>query len=258
MRVPILVVAKAKSVRVNFLSHNILRSNKRRYSLDFFFVAPFAGDPDFLPVFLSPAVSAALLSAAFAVFLPPGADSFLSAAFDADFASSLLLGATRFARGAEAAPPRLRPLLSVSLAGFVSTSALPPFVFFVSTRSSLESKTVTGQKCRRSRKARPCGAGRIRLRFLVGPRSTKAVFTHRSSGSMEILAFSAASFALAIAERTHFSIPLPARLFEYFRIASAWPTFFPRIISMTSRAFWDDPRRYFALDLASISFLVNR
>src|SRR5687768_842113 len=92
----------------------------------------------------------------------------------------------------------------------------------------------------------------MRRRFLVGPRSTKAVFTQRSSGSIEVLAFSAASLALAIADRTHLSISLPARLFEYFRLANAWPTLFPRLISITSRAFCGHPRRYFALALASM------
>src|SRR5437763_1673462 len=35
-------------------------------------------------------------------------------------------------------------------------------------------------------------------------------------------------------------------------MANAWLTFLPLIISMTRRAFWADPRRYFALALASI------
>src|SRR5258707_15393760 len=86
------------------------------------------------------------------------------------------------------------------------------------------------------------------------PRSTNAAFNQRSSGSTETLAFSADSFAFAIADFTHFSIPSAARLFEYRRIANAWLTFLPRIISMTRRAFWADPRRNFALALASIIF----
>src|SRR5258707_8452172 len=52
------------------------------------------------------------------------------------------------------------------------------------------------------------------------PRSTNAAFNQRSSGSTETLAFSADSFAFAIADFTHFSIPSAARLFEYRRIRS--------------------------------------
>src|SRR5215212_8951834 len=70
---------------------------------------------------------------------------------------------------------------------------------------------------------------------------------------MAMLAFSAASLALAMAERTHFSILFAARLFVNCRIAKASLTFLPRIISTTRRAFIADPRKYFALALASIS-----
>jgi len=41
-------------------------------------------------------------------------------------------------------------------------------------------------------------------------------------------------------------------------MASAWFTFLPRIMSMTSRAFWGDPRKYFALALASMIFMPAR
>src|SRR6185369_2336651 len=105
--------------------------------------------------------------------------------------------------------------------------------------------------------ARPCGAGRTRRRFFVGPRSTNAVRTQSSSGSIETFAFSAASLALAIAERMHFSILLAARFFVNRKIANAWLTSLPRIISTTSRAFWADPRKYFALAVASIVSLVT-
>src|SRR6185295_12047014 len=92
----------------------------------------------------------------------------------------------------------------------------------------------------------------------VGPRSTYAALTHRSSGSMDTFAFSAASLAFAIAERMHFSIPSAARLLANRKTAKALLTSFPRIISMTRRAFCADPLRYFALAVASISILVNR
>src|SRR6266850_5772222 len=95
----------------------------------------------------------------------------------------------------------------------------------------------------------------MRLRFFVGPRSTKHALTHNSSGSIAIFAFSAASLALAIAERTHFSMPPAARLSVYCKIAKALLTFLPRIISITSRAFCADPRRYLALALDSISLI---
>jgi hypothetical protein len=67
-----------------------------------------------------------------------------------------------------------------------------------------------------------------------------------------MFAFSAASFALAIAERMHFSMLLAARFLEKRKIASAWLTSLPRIISTTSRAFCADPRKYLALAVASI------
>src|SRR5258708_16115228 len=92
----------------------------------------------------------------------------------------------------------------------------------------------------------------MRLRCLVGPRSTNAAFSQSSSGSTAMFAFSAASLALAIADLTSFPIPSGARLLEKRRIARAWLTFLPRIMSITRRAFWADPRRYFALALASI------
>src|SRR5215217_7725979 len=64
---------------------------------------------------------------------------------------------------------------------------------------------------------------------------------------------SALLVALAMAERRHFSTPSAARLFVNCRIASASPTRLPRIMSTTSRAFCADPRKYFALAIASIS-----
>src|SRR5215212_10440328 len=67
-----------------------------------------------------------------------------------------------------------------------------------------------------------------------------------------MFAFSAISFALAIAERMHFSTWAAARFFVKRRIASAWLTSLPRIISTTSRAFCAEPRKYFALAVASI------
>ncbi len=67
-----------------------------------------------------------------------------------------------------------------------------------------------------------------------------------------MLAFSAASFAFAIAERMHFSICAAARLRVKRRIASAWFTSLPRIMSTTRRAFCAEPRKYFALAVASI------
>jgi hypothetical protein len=70
--------------------------------------------------------------------------------------------------------------------------------------------------------------------------------------------FSAASFALAIADRIHFSIPRAARFLENLRIANAWFTSLPRIKSTTSRAFCAEPLKYFALAVASILNLVNR
>jgi hypothetical protein len=72
-----------------------------------------------------------------------------------------------------------------------------------------------------------------------------------------MFAFSAASLALAIAERMHFSIPLAARFFENRRIANAWLTSLPRIMSTTKRAFCADPLKYFALAVASILNLVS-
>src|SRR5688572_30906031 len=67
-----------------------------------------------------------------------------------------------------------------------------------------------------------------------------------------MLAFSAASFALAMAERMHFSTCAAARLRVKRRIASAWFTSLPRIMSTTRRAFCAEPRKYFALAVASI------
>src|SRR6185437_8367239 len=68
-----------------------------------------------------------------------------------------------------------------------------------------------------------------------------------------MFAFSAISFALAIAERMHFSILVAARFFVKRRMASACLTSLPRIISTTRRAFFAEPRKYFALAVASIS-----
>src|SRR5688572_24212766 len=64
----------------------------------------------------------------------------------------------------------------------------------------------------------------------------KAVSTNRLSTS------TASDFwlALATAERTTFSISPVARLFVNFSVISASLTFFPRIKSTTSRAFWGD------------------
>src|SRR5688572_5078877 len=64
----------------------------------------------------------------------------------------------------------------------------------------------------------------------------KAVSTNRLSTS------TASDFwlALATAERTTFSISPVARLFVNFSVISASLTFFPRIMSTTSRAFWGD------------------
>jgi hypothetical protein len=93
---------------------------------------------------------------------------------------------------------------------------------------------------------------------LVGPRSTNAVRTQRSSGSIETFAFSAASLAFAIADRMHFSIKFAARFLENRRIANALLTSLPRIMSTTSLAFCADPLKYFALAVASILNLVNR
>jgi hypothetical protein len=79
-----------------------------------------------------------------------------------------------------------------------------------------------------------------------------------------MFAFSAASFAFAMAERMHFSIPLAARFLENRRIARAWLTSLPRIMSTTKRAFCAEPLKYFALAVASIltsyrqSLIVNR
>jgi hypothetical protein len=51
----------------------------------------------------------------------------------------------------------------------------------------------------------------------------------------------------------HFKIWDAARFFVNRKIASAWLTSLPRIISTTSRAFCADPRKYLALAVASIS-----
>jgi hypothetical protein len=70
-----------------------------------------------------------------------------------------------------------------------------------------------------------------------------------------MFAFSAASFAFAIAERMHFSMCVAARFFVNLKIASAWLTSLPRIISTTSRAFCAEPRKYLALAVASMRIL---
>jgi hypothetical protein len=69
-------------------------------------------------------------------------DAFFAAGFSvvSPVASARTFGAVRFARGAAAAPPRFRPLLSASLAGLVSGF---PLVAFASGFTSLLSETVT-------------------------------------------------------------------------------------------------------------------
>src|SRR5215813_7361684 len=67
-----------------------------------------------------------------------------------------------------------------------------------------------------------------------------------------MFAFFAVSFAFAIADFMHFSMPSASRLLVNRRIARAALTSLPRIRSTTSRAFCADPRRYLALAIASI------
>src|SRR3712207_4516383 len=87
--------------------------------------------------------------------------------------------------------------------------------------------------------------------------STKHALTKRSSGSTATFCRSAVSVALAMAERRHFSTCSAARLFVNWRVASASPTFLPRIMSTTSRAFCADPRKYFAFAIASMTQSLN-
>ena len=50
---------------------------------------------------------------------------------------------------------------------------------------------------------------------------------------------------------------LAARLLEKRRIPSASSTSFPRIKSITSRAFWGDPLMYFAVAFASMALKIS-
>ena len=65
---------------------------------------------------------------------------FLEAFFVVDFAAASVtsaFGATFFARGAAAAPPRFRPLLSASFAGFEGAVGAAPLLAFGSGLASL-------------------------------------------------------------------------------------------------------------------------
>src|SRR3990172_1587646 len=93
------------------------------------------------------------------------------------------------------------------------------------------------------------GAGRIR--FSEGPGLAKAAVTTRSSSSMRFACSTAFCWALAMAERSTFSSGPQARLFVFWRIARASAARFPRMRSMTRRAFEGDPLTYLAVAFAS-------
>src|SRR4051812_29479662 len=92
-----------------------------------------------------------------------------------------------------------------------------------------------------TRNARPIGAGRIR--FCDGPWSAKHAATNRRSTSpLKPSLFC----ALAIAERSTFSMSRATLLRAKRSVASAWFTSRPRIRSMTSPAFCAEVRMYLA------------
>jgi hypothetical protein len=107
---------------MNFLTHNLLqslseilifRSQIFKPQILGSEIASYSSD---FADFFDPPFDAVLVPA----FAP---DSFFSVAAVAFFsAAASPFGATRFALGAATAPPRLRPLLSASLAGFASAS----------------------------------------------------------------------------------------------------------------------------------------
>src|SRR6185369_2415218 len=119
VRMPVFVVAESKTVWMNFLTHNLLQ---------------------FFSLFAAPCVprcsySSVLASSVLAFFF----EAFFAAGFSAAAAS--VFGVARFARGAAAAPPRFRRLLSASFAGLVSSDLAPS----ADGRSSLLREIVTCQ-----------------------------------------------------------------------------------------------------------------
>src|SRR5204863_2915094 len=91
VRVPVFVVAEAETVWMNFLTHNFLQSvlvlrSQMELRTRIYSSLPLSSD-----------------------LALPRFDAFFSAA---GFAAASDFGAVRFARGAAAAPPRFRPLLS--------------------------------------------------------------------------------------------------------------------------------------------------
>ena len=77
-------------------------------------------------------------------------EAFFAAGFSAVSAASVF-AVLRFARGAAAAPPRLRPLLSANFAGFAGVDGTGLLRVFGSGFSSLLNEIVMWQKCLCSR-----------------------------------------------------------------------------------------------------------
>src|SRR4026208_1810974 len=91
------------------------------------------------------------------------------------------------------------------------------------------------------------GRGGTLPRHLVTPVSMWQVLTKSLSTSTEIFSFSAFCDALAIAERSTFSIGFAARLLVNAGTARASFTLRRRIVSMPSRAFWAELFIYFPI-----------
>ena len=158
-----------------------------------------------------------------------------------------------FARGGDRpAGLRLCSLPESKLRSRITFAVALPVTLFALVTFSRWREVSSRAEMRRSRKrALRCRAHPARL--LASPAVNERGLDHNAGQGVWL---SRAS-AHWMAERTH-SHPSAARLLVYCKIAKAWLTFLPRIISTTRRAFCADPRRYFALALASISSLRSQ
>src|SRR5947207_7004965 len=127
---PVLVVAEAKAVWMNFLTQSLLRSQIGNPNCSGIWNLAFVIQDSYSSVFFF--LRKALLSFAAALL------DFFCGFFSVGFSAASLFEPVRFARGAAAAPPRFARLLT---AGFAATAL--PSVFAATSCLSLETRIVT-------------------------------------------------------------------------------------------------------------------
>jgi hypothetical protein len=169
-------------------------------------------------------------------------DAFLADGFSVPSVTSAF-GATFFARGAAAAPPRFRPLLSASFAGLKVLLAQRPWcLWFGFSVVAKGNRNVTKMSLLSISAALRCRSHTSSV--LCRPTINKSCPDPKIVRIDRDVRFLRCLIGIGDAERMHFSIPFAARFFENRRIANAWLTSLPRIMSTTKRAFCADPLKY--------------